>query len=493
MTSMILNIFKDNFFALCIEDKFKSFNCITGSSSLFISILILILNFFAFFKLVNFYGKINFETNLIIFSIFQIIVIQLIIITSYELLIVFFTLIQIFIITLIIRKFVIISNQPNQILKKNGLFIFLNTINLLLFIIYILLLGNNTENSYSIILFHTCFYAFSSIILAFYSNSLIKLIKKVKQSEFQSSLLTQPFSKPTNAEEEKKKSTSQSTFEEDEKKESNSQSTKEEEEKKNNQNLKYNSIIIKSIGDITRKNEIFFIMRKKQIKPLYKINIICSFLEFLIILSINLSSNENFKKKDEYKISPTLLYGYIEFYLYIIICLFNVSVNFFCFFWKIKNQYNNDKNDLKNKKDNKRIIDNRYIRRETIIMEKENSEKINEFIENDDPKRDQKKMQKSFFYSSFTEITEEKEEDFYIKPTQKDNNKNNNSIIEINDNNNKDKDKDKMNNETYENKGLLEPLNSNYLERESIPCNLDSVSGINRNSSFNKSKIDQDI
>ena len=118
MTSMILNIFKDNFFALCIEDKFKSFNCIIGSSSLFISILILILNFFAFFKLVNFYGKINFETNLIIFSIFQIIVIQLIIITSYELLIVFFTLIQIFIITLIIRKFVIISNQPNQILKK---------------------------------------------------------------------------------------------------------------------------------------------------------------------------------------------------------------------------------------------------------------------------------------------------------------------------------------------------------------------------------------
>lgn len=294
MTSMILNIFKDNFFALCIEDKFKSFNCIIGSSSLFISILILILNFFAFFKLVNFYGKINFETNLIIFSIFQIIVIQLIIITSYELLIVFFTLIQIFIITLIIRKFVIISNQPNQILKKNGLFIFLNTINLLLFIIYILLLGNNTENSYSIILFHTCFYAFSSIILAFYSNSLIKLIKKVKQSEFQSSLLTQPFSKPTNAEEEKKKSTSQSTFEEDEKKESNSQSTKEEEEKKNNQNLKYNSIIVKSIGDITRKNEIFFIMRKKQIKPLYKINIFCSFLEFLIILSINLSSNDLF-------------------------------------------------------------------------------------------------------------------------------------------------------------------------------------------------------
>ena len=124
-------------------------------------------------------------------------------------------------------------------------------------------------------------------------------------------------------------------------------------------------------------------------------------------------------------------------------------------------------------------------------MEKENSEKINEFIENDDPKRDQKKMQKSFFYSSFTEITEEKEEDFYIKPTQKDNNENNNSIIEINDNNKKDK--DKMNNETYENKGLLEPLNNKYSERESIPCNLDSVSGINRNSSFNKSKIDQDI
>ena len=472
MTSMIIKFFNNNFFEKCVQDTFLSTDCLICSSSLFFSILIFIINFIAVYKLVNFYGKINFEINLIIFSIFQIIIIQLIIITLYEILIVYFTLIQIFIVTLIIRKFVILSRQPSQMIRKNGLFIFLNTINISLFIIYIMFsLKKNEENSHSIILLHSCIYAFSSIILAIYSNSLLKLIKKLKkqQSEFHSS------SSQSNA---------QSPIEENEKKQSVIQSSNEEENLQVENNLS-DSIGIKKYGDTSTNNEIFFIMRKKQIKPLYRINIICSFLEFLLILSIYLISNEHFKK-NQFKIVPHVFIGYIIFYLYLIICLFNISVNCYCFYWKIRSQYKKDKN--KNKKNNP-IIDNRTIRRETIIMETEKPKQIEEFIENDNNnnKKDKKKIEKSFYMSSFTDISEEKDEDFFVKPPKNNNNETNenNKVIEHTN-------IDEINNETCINKELLEPLNdNNILERESIPINLNS--GINRNTGFSISKLDQDI
>ena len=51
---------------------------------------------------------------------------------------------------------------------------------------------------------------------------------------------------------------------------------------------------------------------------------------------------------------------------------------------------------------------------------------------------------------------------------------------------------DNINNETSLNKDLLEPLNNNnFVERESIPINLNS--GINRNTISSISKLDQDV
>ena len=121
MASIIKNIFENNFIEKCIENSFINSNCIIGASTLFFSLLILIFNIIALFKLTHFYKTLNFETNLLLLSIFQVIIIQLVIITLYEILITFFILIQILIISLIIRKFVILSKKPVQILKKNGL------------------------------------------------------------------------------------------------------------------------------------------------------------------------------------------------------------------------------------------------------------------------------------------------------------------------------------------------------------------------------------
>ena len=466
MTSIVKNIFEDNLIEECIKDKFLDKNCIIGSSTLFFSLIIFFLNIIALFKLAHYYKKINFETNLILFSIFQVIIIQLAIITSYEILISFFFLIQIFIITLIIRKFVILSKKPNQqSYNKNGLFILLNTINMLFFLLYTMfLIKNCKENSFSIIILYSLFYFLSTAILTFYSNSLVQLIKKLKKkSEIESS--------------------------------SNSIIQISKENNKEGENNNSISFTILSFNDIFNNNEMFYSMRRQQIKPLYKINMICSLFEFLLMFSILLIPYDNFKQ-DHYKIIPNSLLGYILFYLYLFICLFNVSANFFCFFWKIRIQYKEEINNNKRKK----IIDNRYLRRETIIMEKEEPKQVNDFIENDNNEKDPKIFEKSIYISSFCDMSEEKDESFFVK-TQNNNDKtnedNNNDNNIVNNNNKNELDingkKIDIDNEISVNNELLEPFNNHFVDRESIPYTIDSSNGINRITTNSISKIAQEI
>ena len=456
MTSIIKNIFEDNLIEGCIQDSFLDKNCIIGSSTLFFSLLIFVLNIIALVKLTHYYKRINFETNLILFSIFQVIIIQLSIITSYEILISCFILIQIFIITLIIRKFVILSTKPKQPYRKNGLFIFLNTISMLLFLLYtMLLIKNNKENSFSIILLYSLFYFLSTVILTFYCNLLIQLIKKLKKkSEMESS--------------------------------SNSLIQIYREHNKEEQNNNSISITVLSFNDIFNNNEMFYSMRRKQIKPLYKINMICALSEFLLMFSILLIPYDNFKQ-DHYKIIPTSLLGYILFYLYLFICLFNVSANFFCFFWKIRIQYKEEISN--NRNGQKKIIDNRYLKRETINMEKEEPKQVNDFIENDNNKKDPKKFEKSIYMSSFGDISEENNESFFVKPENNKNEDNNNNDNELDINGKKME----INNEISVNKELLEPFNNNFANRESIPYTIDSTQAINRNTTNSISNIDQEI
>jgi hypothetical protein len=148
-----------------------------------------------------------------------------------------------------------------------------------------------------------------------------------------------------------------------------------------------------------------------------------------------------------------------------------------------KEEYN--KNDNYNKQNNNRIIDNRYIKRETINLRNEEPKQVNDFIENDKTKIDQKKFAKSIYESSFTDTSEEKEEDYFVKQENKNKEEN------INDN--LDKNKEPKNSELSVNKELLEPLNNNFIDRESIPYNIDSLPGINRNTFLTNSQFDQEV
>jgi len=438
MTSLIINIFEDNIFEQCMDSSFLDIKCIIGNSYLLFSLIICILNIIAFYRLSHFYKKINLETNLILFSIFQIIILQLAIITSYEILIEFFNFFQIFVVTLIIRKFVIISKQNTNPLEKNGLFILLNTVNTLFFGFYVMFLfKNNKEDCFSIILTYTLFYILISIVLIIYGKILINLIMKMRNKEA--------------------KSTSQSTIEPG--------------NEKLNQlvSIPYDDNLI-NISDDINQECIFYSMRKKQIKPLYTINLICSFLEFSLIFSLFIIPLNNFQQM-QFKIIPNSLTDIIIFYLYLFICLFNVSENYICFFWIIRNEFSTNYS-RKGKRNKDRILDNKDIKRETISMKQEEPNQVNYFIENN-LKNDPKKIEKSIYMSSFEDISE----------TQ-------NNITDTN--NSKDLEiimKEKDNGVDLNNKELIESLNCNNIDRESIPSKMESIYGINRLTTYSSSQM----
>ena len=125
MTDFIVDLLSDNLFEKCVSESFLSLNCILGTSTFAISILTISFNCYGFYKLAKFFHKINFETGLILMNIIQLIIIQLLIITNYQILIECFNLVQIGMLTWIIRRFNILLKKPLNSFKKIDFLYFL--------------------------------------------------------------------------------------------------------------------------------------------------------------------------------------------------------------------------------------------------------------------------------------------------------------------------------------------------------------------------------
>jgi hypothetical protein len=200
------------------------------------------------------------------------------------------------------------------------------------------------------------------------------------------------------------------------------------------------------------KDYIFFDKREKQIKPLFKINLFCTFLEFSFILSVYLLPNLTFKKEC-FKIVPESIMSHVFYYLYILVCIMNTFINFFCFYWRIKSQYkmNSNRSNI--------LITNKFIKKEK--MEIENNNNDNEIKENNI----EGKAEKSIFDISFEESFIENK-----------NNDDNNYISEL------DKSKDIFDDDIFE-KNKIENndlINNEIEEGESISLDFDSENNINR-------------
>ena len=433
MSDFIVNILKDNLFEKCVSDSFISLNCILGTSTFVFSILIISFDCYGFYKLAKYFHKINFETSLILMNIIQLLIIQFLIITSYEILVEFFNLVQIGMLTWIIRKFNILLKKPLSSFKRNRLFIFFNIINFSLIIYYTveIIVDTSYDFLYPIILIHTSFSLLCASILTIYSCSLLTKIKKINDTEKQNiEVIFDSCNELPNS----------------------------------NENL-----LIQKTEEVSKKENdfIFYHKRENQIKPLYKINLVCTFLQLSFILTVLIIPNINFKK-ESYKVIPETTLSQIFYYVYIIVCIINAFTNFFCFFWRIKSQYKTNIKKSIIRKKRETIMDSGYLKREEIKIEKgeEDTKKIENIIEKEKENKNSNLIDKSLYFNSFEDLTMDNHNN--INNTNKNQEKTNEIIIEEN---------IEIENNDIENKDIL---NNEIIDRESIPLDLDSNQAINR-------------
>jgi hypothetical protein len=433
MSDFIVNILKDNLFEKCVSDSFISLNCILGTSTFLFSILIISFDCYGFYKLAKYFHKINFETGLILMNILQLLIIQFLIITSYEVLVEFFNLVQIGMLTWIIRKFNILLKKPLSSFKRNRLFIFFNIINFSLIIYYTveIIVDTSYDFLYPIILIHTSFSLLCASILTIYSCSLLTKIKKINDTEKQNiEVIFDSCNELPNS----------------------------------NENL-----LIQKTEEVSKKENdfIFYHKRENQIKPLYKINLVCTFLQLSFILTVLIIPNINFKK-ESYKVIPETTLSQIFYYVYIIVCIINAFTNFFCFFWRIKSQYKTNIKKSIIRKKRETIMDSGYLKREEIKIEKgeEDTKKIENIIEKEKENKNSNLIDKSLYFNSFEDLTIDNHNN--TNNTDRNQEKTNEIIIEEN---------IEIENNDIENKDIL---NNEIIDRESIPLDLDSNQAINR-------------
>ena len=384
MPSAFKNFFEDNLKDICLDNNFNDLNCILGTTEIFMSLIFIILIILGLIKLLNYYENMNFETSLLLFSIIQIILLDIIIIIPHDFLFELFFFVQICHISLTIRKFIIITKTEKRNLNENVIFTILNAINLIIFIFYILSLLDILLNNVYIYIQSSIriFYFITSIILSFLCrNIIIKLKKYEKRSESYALNL-----------------------------------------KHKESGLSNNSNKSDLVVSFHNNEWLFFLMRERQIFLLYILNLICSFIQMSFVLSKHFLL-QDFFKKDEYKVISLKNSGYIIYYIYLIICFLNVLVNYFCFYFVVKDQYDDNNDEItKIKKNNKKkVLDEKFIERETI-KNKEEEKEINVLL--DEKIKDKKKFKKSIYSNTFTEYSDEneqgKDENYFIKEKEND-------------------------------------------------------------------------
>ena len=378
-------MFHDNLITICFNNNFKNLNCLLGTIEIILSLIFIIFTIFGLIKLLNYYEKMNFETVLLFVSILQILLLDIIIIIPHDLLIEFFFFLQICHISLIIRKFIKLTKHEKSQIQENLIFTIIIIINVFIFSFYILsLLDIFLNNIYLYIqLSIRIYYFLTAIILTLLCRRLIKKIKTYEN---------------TNESYELRLKTKDSLF--------------------SNTNYSNSNKVIFSF----QNNEwIYFLIREKQISPLYISNLICSLIQMSFIISKLFLLNDIFKN-DEYRVISLTNNGYIIFYIYLFICLLNALANYFCFYWIVRHQYNSN-NDISkpNKNKKRKVIDDNFIQRETIKNEEDEKE-IKALM--DEKIKDKKKFMKSIYSNTFTEVSEdnekEKQENYFIQEKEKD-------------------------------------------------------------------------
>ena len=370
MPSGFDHFFDDNIFEICIKNNFSNINCIFGSIEFISSFVILALTILGLIKMIKYYDKFNFEMCLLLFSIFQILLMDMIIITPHDFLFELFFVTQLFLVSLIIWKFlkIIKSNK----LRENIIIFLINIINILIFIFFVLSLFELfLADIYLYIRFTSrIFYFLTTVNLAILCRALIKKLDKYETKNETFDLFLRKY------------------------------------------NTK-NSVKSEHFVFSFYSQELFFMVRKKQITPLYIVNLLCSFIQMIFIFLKSFILTDIFSKRDNKIVSTDE--GYIIYYIYLLSYFLNIMINFICFYWMIREQYNQSDIEINKKKDNK-ILDEDFIIRESIQSSKEVTKNI--FTEKNDDKN--RKLKKSLYSSTFSDLDDkDNQENYFVKKDEK--------------------------------------------------------------------------
>ena len=295
-------------------------SCYLGYAFFFIGIIMMILNLLAFLKMTRYYGKMNFENTILFLSSIQSVVLLIQMISSFNILICVFFFIQILSMCLLNYKFMKISRGFIQFKyeKVTKAIIAINIIYVLLYIT-ICILGYSLDLIY-LNIFYYLLEIITSFFLAYHCCVFLNLIKQDKSNE--------------------NKNTTSDV-----------------------QQNKQNFLGINLIGD-----GIFYLIKKKQLSLLYLGNIICSFIEFILDICMNLKSD----------------YFYYFYFIFFFICFIHNSIIFISFYFIIREQYSfkREKYLFNNEINNENIIDDKFIEEEITHIEGEN-EKISFYLNED--------------------------------------------------------------------------------------------------------------
>ena len=244
MPSGFDNFFDNNIFEVCAKNSFPNINCIFGLVEFISSFALLILTIIGLVKMIKYYDSFNFEMSLVLISIFQILLMDMIIIAPHDFLFELFFVTQLLVISLIIRKFLQIIKYEK--IRENVIFIIINVISSAIFVFFMLSLFNVflTDIYIYIRLFSRFFYLLITANLAFLCRTLIKKLDKYEKKNETFDLYLRKNTMRTSG-------------------------------------AKSEHFIFSVYSQ-----ELFFLIRKKQVTPLYIVNLICSFIQMMLIQDI---------------------------------------------------------------------------------------------------------------------------------------------------------------------------------------------------------------
>ena len=327
-----------------------------------ISFIPLFFNVYAFAKMTIFYKKLNFENSIILIAAIEIFILEFTLTTSFDIFLEFFFFLQIFSISWLIKKFSNLIKDIKSIFKKNILFISINIINLVIFIVYIICMIRAEKNIYILNLIYKIFYFISTCLLGYICIFMNRLILKHKLEYLENyNNLFEPYLLIMD-------NNDLIDFES-----LNSDGTKENSNNINSSNK--NDNINENQKEYIKKGEVFYHIKKRQNKCLFIINSLCSFLELIFTIIRYFSINEDFLE-DIYKIVPLTLLSEILFYFFILICFINVSAIFFSFYYYIRRQYSRNPKVYK-KRLSKKLFDDAFIEEQ---KQKEDKIEMNEGV-----------------------------------------------------------------------------------------------------------------